>query len=446
MADRAELRGPASWPAVIAALTWLVTFAMLQWSVVRFEIAIVLTLTGAAAVLGWWQSRYAARARDGRVVPRWLAPVVLLASAAITWQVPLFSYLRGGALDAARWAVTITAIAVASLLWFGERSRLANVAAYASAVAGQLALAVICIVGDPAPRIDVWVMLQQASDVLADGGNIYTATWSGSPGVKDAFTYLPWMAVLLAPGRWVAGDIRWMMLIWSLMVLWGVWLLARGHAHRAALAAGVLVVAPGTITQIDQAWTEPVLAALLVGWAVLVQRGRMGWAIVVLALACASKQHLVLLLPLMALWRPFGWQRVLASAAVAGALIAPFALRDLPAFVHDTVTLLVGFHPIRFANTWFLYALNVHGMTPPFWATGAVTVAILAIASVAIARRQPGLPEVLRWAALVLLVANLVNKQAFYNQFWLSAALLVAALAASSGDGVGGSRTDTVQR
>ena len=38
MADRAELRGPASWPAVIAALTWLVTFAMLQWSVVRFEI------------------------------------------------------------------------------------------------------------------------------------------------------------------------------------------------------------------------------------------------------------------------------------------------------------------------------------------------------------------------------------------------------------------------
>ena len=44
-------------------------------------------------------------------------------------------------------------------------------------------------------------------------------------------------------------------------------------------------------------------------------------------------------------------------------------------------------------------------------------------------RRQPGLAELLRWLALVLLVANLVNKQAFYNQFWLVGALVVVSLA-----------------
>ena len=47
-------------------------------------------------------------------------------------------------------------------------------------------------------------------------------------------------------------------------------------------------------------------------------------------------------------------------------------------------------------------------------------------------RRQPDLPKLLRWLALMLLVANIVNKQAFYNQFWLVAALVAASLASSA--------------
>jgi len=44
-------------------------------------------------------------------------------------------------------------------------------------------------------------------------------------------------------------------------------------------------------------------------------------------------------------------------------------------------------------------------------------------------RRQPDIGELVRWLALLLLVANLVNKQAFYNQFWLAGALVVVSLA-----------------
>jgi hypothetical protein len=44
-------------------------------------------------------------------------------------------------------------------------------------------------------------------------------------------------------------------------------------------------------------------------------------------------------------------------------------------------------------------------------------------------RRNPDLGTVLRWGALFLFVANLVNKQAFYNQYWLVAALVVISLA-----------------
>ena len=49
-------------------------------------------------------------------------------------------------------------------------------------------------------------------------------------------------------------------------------------------------------------------------------------------------------------------------------------------------------------------------------------------------RRQPGIDELLRWLALVLPVANLVNKQAFYNQFWLVGALVAASLALPQGE------------
>ena len=46
------------------------------------------------------------------------------------------------------------------------------------------------------------------------------------------------------------------------------------------------------------------------------------WAVVPLALACASKQHLALLLPVLLLWRPFGWRRTVATGALTAALIA----------------------------------------------------------------------------------------------------------------------------
>ena len=52
-----------------------------------------------------------------------------------------------------------------------------------------------------------------------------------------------------------------------------------------------------------------------------------------------------------------------------------------------------------------------------------------------IRRRDPAPAELLGWAALVLLVANLVNKQAFYNQYWLVGALVLLALAAAAGPG-----------
>ena len=61
-------------------------------------------------------------------------------------------------------------------------------------------------------------------------------------------------------------------------------------------------------------------------------------------------------------------------------------------------------------------------------------VGVVAVAAYAVWRRRPGVDELLRWLALVLAVANLVNKQAFYNQFWLVGALVAASLALPQGE------------
>jgi hypothetical protein len=418
----APRQAPRPVRAVVLGIAWLAWFAVLQWSVVRFEVPIVVTLTACAGLLAWWVAR-----RLEIVVPRWVAPAVLVGSLVVTLTVPLFSYLRGGWLTAALTVLTAGGLACAALLTRpGHRWALA---AYGVAVLTHTVVAAVTILGDRAPRIDVWVILQQGADALARGDNLYTQQWTGSPGVQDHFTYLPWMAVLTAPGRWVAGDVRWAVLAWSLVLYAGLWALAQGRAERAAAVTAVLVLAPGTLTQVDQAWTEPVLAAALVWWAVLVRRGHAWWAVLPLALACASKQHLALLAPLLLVWRPFGLSRTLATGGLSAVLVLPWVLADPAAFVDDTVTTLLTFHPIRFANTWYLYALNEHGVTLPFAVTGAAMVGVVAIAAYAVWRRQPDTAELLRWLALVLVVVNLVNKQAFYNQFWLVAALVAASLA-----------------
>jgi hypothetical protein len=411
------------------ALAWLVYFTMLQWSVVRFRIAIVATLTLAAVGLALWQWR------GWRVVPGRGGVVVMLAGSALaTAAVPLFSYLAPTGLAVATTVLVATPLVCAVALWTGP-GRGSRVA-LATAVVGYAAAAATAVVSSPRPRIDVWVVLQQASDALGHLENFYGLRWTGSPGLPDAFPYLPWTVVLLAPGRWLAGDVRWALAVWTLVAVAAAVLLTRSARDdrdrpgwTAAVVASLLLLAPGTLTQLDQAWTEPLLLAGIACWAVLVRRGHAWWAVLPLALVCASKQHLALLLPVLLVWRPFGWHRAVATGALTGLLVAPWFLADPAHFVHDTVTLLVSFHPIKFANTLYLLALNTFGVTLPFVVAGFVVLGTLAAVCVTVWRRQPDLGSLLRWLALVLLVANLVNKQAFYNQFWFVGALVVLSLA-----------------
>jgi hypothetical protein len=402
---------------------WLGYFTSLQWSVVRYRLAIVVVLTSAALLL------LTALLRSWRVdrLPRPLLAVTFVGAAVVAEAVPFFSHTTPGERRLlAHLVAASTLLAALALLVCGRH---AERGAFAIAALGTVGWTVAAILLSPSPRIDVWVTLQQASDGLAEGRDFYAMTWRGSPGIQDAFTYLPWTAVLLAPGRWLAGDVRWALLVATLTAL--ACTAALGRWSPLALgSATLLALAPGSVTQAEQAWTEPLLLACLAGWALLVQRGRAWWAVVPLALGCASKQHLALLLPVLLCWPGFGARRAVATGALTGVLIAPWFLASPADFWHDTVSLLVSFHPIRFANTLFIAARTELGWTPPFWLTGLAVLGTLALACWSVHRRRPDLGPLLGWLALVLLVANLVNKQAFYNQYWLVGGLVALAVAA----------------
>ena len=436
----------APWLAVVLGM------AVATHSVVRYELGIVLVYTLLMGLLAAWLSRDSGMATlPGRVLA-WVLAALLLVVAVLHVTVRPYTYLTAAQGWTVRWVFCVTAVLAAGLLATAAHGRMPMVTVMAVGLTGYLVAAVLLIHWDPTPKIDVWVTLQQAADGIGHWQNIYSLKWHESPGVQDAFTYLPFTALLLAPGRWIAGDVRWMLVAITVAGVILVYLLGdrragqphrddpAGQPHRddpagearriaAAGAAVLLLLIPGTPAQVEQAWTEPLLMGCLAGWALGVQR-RLPWlSILCLALGLASKQHVVLLLPILAAWPGFGWRKTLGTALLAGVFVLPWFIASPSDMLHDTVTVLVNFQPLRFADTLFIAAMREFGWTPPFWVTGALILITMAAGAVLVRRRNPDPATVLRWAALVLLIANMVNKQAFYNQYWLVAALVLTSLA-----------------
>jgi hypothetical protein len=432
-------------PAATAPFLLVIGAAVGMSSVPRYRLHIVLTYLALLAVLvvtTWRGSTCSAARPTPAPTSHRGGALALIATGVAVGSVPGFTYLPTPQADALRMTVAVASVITAIAVALPPRLRrhgpwrhgpwrhgsdLALVVAamaYATTTAATIRL-------DPAPRIDVWYTLQGAADGLLRGENLYQQVWVGPPGRMAAFTYLPGTAVLLAPGRWLLGDVRWMLAAITLCTALGFALLGR-RTPAGKITGALLLLLPGTLTQVEQAWTEPLLLGCLTGALLALVSGRDRLAVLGVALALASKQHVALLLPVLAAWPRFGPRRALAAVLVAGLAVLPWFVADPAAMWHDTVRLLVDFPPLRFADTAYIALLNEFEVQLPFWLTGAAVLATTATAAVVVHRRSPGPAVMLRWCALVLFVANLVNKQAFYNQYWLVAGLVLASWAVES--------------
>jgi hypothetical protein len=352
---------------------------------------------------------------------------------------PIWAVVLGGLLGAAAFAVAppvqyvisndrlligVLVLAAASgvpVLLPLVRPELAGwvVGAGLAAAAGGFALVIV----GSTPVIDVWQLLQGAGHGLAGGRNPYELTFPGSPPgqVRDCFTYLPATMLLTAPGVWLAGDARWA----ELMLLAGTgallcWHLRARGGTQLALAL-LVVILPGSGYMVQQSWTETVVLPALVGTAVLVDRGRAGWAAVVFGVALASKQHVLLVVPLLLLCR-FRLQQLAVTAGTATVLTLPWLLANPTRFLRCTVTLFVNAPPRTDSLSLWL-------LVPEPARLPALVVALLAgylLAWRCCPRTGAGF---LVGCAVVLSTFGLLNKQTFLNQWWLVSALIVAGLA-----------------
>ncbi len=313
-----------------------------------------------------------------------------------------------------------------------------------------LVLALACAAGVatiravPTPRIDVFHLLQVSTAGLPHGADMYRQQWAPSraeypvDGLFDVYPYLPVTSVLLAPFRLLLGDVRYGLLLAlavAAVLIRAVAGAGRAPGGRAPAAPAVaalpllVVVFPESMYALQQSWTEPLLVACLAAtvWASTSGRGRV--AVVAFALALATKQHVVLLIPMAAGYPAFGPRRTAAAAVVAALLVAPWVVAGPRDFLDDAVW--TNLHYEVLAHSLSLPGLASHfGVTLGF---GLTAVALLGAYTAAWRARGDATGFCLG-AALVLLTLNLMNKQTFFNHYTLPMGLLVLAVAALAVD------------
>lgn len=289
----------------------------------------------------------------------------------------------------------------------------------------------------PQPNIDVFYLLQGSTKGLAQGKNMYQQTWVSSPkvyhsgGLFAVYPYLPWTSVLLAPFRLVLGDIRYGEIA-ALAVAAATLRSIAGEQLRRSATLGLLpllVALHPKVTYADQqAWTEPLLVALLALMVWAVRRDRSWLAVGCLALALASKQHIVLLLPIAAAWPAFGLRRTLTAAGLALVAISPWIVAGPQDFWHDAVSVNLGYKVLPYALSLPALA-DRHGHSVGFGLTalGLIVGYVLALRLV---RRERSCAAFAAGCALVVLALDITNKQSFFNHYTLASGLLVSAICA----------------
>jgi hypothetical protein len=381
-----------------------------------YTLAGVLVLLTCVVLLVWAVLHGAARSRP----TRW---GVGLAVAICCWaqlaKPPWANVVSTWLLAAGAWLTGAVTLGVLATLLVPPRWRWPTAAGTLLGLAAGYALVVR---GSVRALIDVWVILQGAALGAAHGQNPYQMTFGEVPAgqVNDCFNYLPVTFLAPLPTRLLLGDVRYAeaaVLFAGVAAL--VWHLRRTAALPLALLVGVL---PGSLYEVQQAWNEALVVGALIGAAILADRGRSWWAVACVAGALATKQHVVLLVPLLAFWPRFGVRKAAAAAVGGGALCLPWYLWDPHRFTHCTVDFFLDL-PARHDSLSFWHLLP-DGTGTPLLLLGAVAAYALAI------RKLPrdGAGLLLGWG-LILAAWDLVNKQSFLNQWLLVAQLVVASLA-----------------
>jgi hypothetical protein len=305
-------------------------------------------------------------------------------------------------------------------------------------VAGAL-LRVSPVLVSPDPVIDVYSWLDQAPEKLLHGENPYPAEYVSPYGTERAHkfdTYFdpdprpaayPPLPILLAlPFKAGGLDVRYANVVCDLLaalvlLVLGCW---KRNPWLGAVASGVYLFLPRVPYLIEQAWYEPMLAALL-GWGLFLVERRWRLGYLLLGLGLTGKQFgLPLLLPLGSALRRL-LLGLLLGIALALLLFVPFLLWDAREFLHIVLFKHLGRGAKADSITIHSGCLNLLGVDLP--RPLLLGVAVVLIAWVTWKTPQKVTAGAL-WMATPLLTFCLFHTQGYFNYFYLCQYLVLIAL------------------
>lgn len=365
--------------------------------------------------------------------------------------------------EPARHPEFLTALALATaliLLIASDRARTRSLW-FPALLALYAELGVWLIHVSPRPHIDVMTVFHDGLAALAglkspysmtfpniyENADLYGAGLVVNGRVQFGFPYPPLSLLMAAPAYILGLDVRYAEL--AALVAGAAWIGYSGRGRLGPLAAAALLFTPRTFFVLEQAWTE----SLVICWAGLtvfaatrvtgVRRSLRGAGTlrgVALGLLIAVKQHLTIAL-LLADWlrRPDEHHRttmtiLMVAAATAAAVTLPFALWD-PGGVWRSVVILQLREPFRADSLSVLSYFASQGWKPT---QGILLAAPLGALAAGLGLSWWRLPRTPAGFAIGLgttfLLLFLVSKKAFCNYYFLVIALLMAGVAAGSGE------------
>lgn len=220
----------------------------------------------------------------------------------------------------------------------------------------------LVIFASPAPFIDVHRLTTMGVDHLLDGLNPYQQSYpdiyQGTVGIPTGVGYWPAVLMVMAPFRWLLGDIRYALIAADVATLVALGRILSGRGLRRETVLAMLLawsVFPVFPFVLEQSWIDPlVMAAIAWAWLAWERNHALGLGLA-LGLACAFKQYGVLFAAPWAfafVWARWPRQldeifRMLAGIAAVWALtFGPFLIWDAAALVSETLGVFVRY-PLR---------------------------------------------------------------------------------------------------
>lgn len=257
------------------------------------------------------------------------------------------------------------------LYWFWnwrQQTQHLNKVVWCSAGVSMVMLGLVPLV-TPIPHIDVYYVLDGATEYLLQGINPYNAEYpdiyGGALGYTPDFVYWPGLlypAILMKLLHW---DVRYTH-VFSLMAT--VLLFCRFYPQYARFSALWLMMPIGFFV-LEQTWLDTLMLPYVLLLIVGIKRQSLPMTAISLGYLAASRQtNLVLFAIILAyLWknRAFLFKVCFWAALVAIALFAPFWLWNFPAFIETTVLQVLQYRPSWDSLSWASWLLANYQIVLP---------------------------------------------------------------------------------